>query len=229
MLEVFTTPAVTPEHVLNPACKVCNKCTLCVETGGLTYLEQLQTEAFKAHIWRVSAKKGDAVNYRYRIKYMRDPSALELPDNYQISYQRHRNLRNSFSKLPEEAQLEFTNRLTQGLKQRYWEVVPEQEALQLRQLPGPGVTPGHYLPANFVLKTQGSTRARLVLDPSSSLNQVLLKAPNLEQTIANVMRKIQGAPVLCSQDVREAFFRLSLALESTSSREWIYSQDTGQG
>ena len=122
---------------------MCNKCTLCVETGGLTFLEQLQTEAFIAHIWRVPAKKGDVAIYRYRIKYMRDPSALELPDNYQISYQRHRNLRNSFSKLPEEAQLEFTNRLTQGLKQRYWEVVPEQEALQLRQLPGPGVTPGH--------------------------------------------------------------------------------------
>ena len=89
--------------------------------------------------------------------------------------------------------------------------MPEQEALQLRQLPGPGVgeeagpgqaragnmkheaavTPGHYLPANLVLKTQYSTLARLVLDPSSSLNQVLLKAPNLEQTIAIVMRKIQ--------------------------------------
>ena len=68
---------------------------------------------------------------------MRDPSALELPDNYNISYQRHKNLRTSFAKLPEEAQLEFTHRLTQGLKQGYWEVVPEQEALQLRQSPGP--------------------------------------------------------------------------------------------
>ena len=113
---------------------MCYKCTLCVETGGLTYLEQLQTEAFKAHV-----KKGNPASYRYRIKYMRDPSALELPDNYQISYHRHRNLRNSFSKLPEEAQLEFTTRLTQGLNHGYWEVVPEQEALQLQQLPGPGV------------------------------------------------------------------------------------------
>ena len=95
-------------------------------------------------------------------------------------------------------------------------MVPEEEALRLRQPPGPGVTPGHYLPANFVLKTQGFTRARLVLDPSSSLNQVLLKAPNLEQIIANVMRKIQGTPVLCSQDIQEAFFRLSLAPESTN-------------
>ena len=78
------------------------------------------------------------------------------------------------------------------------------------------MTIGHYLPANFVLKTQGSNRARLVLDPSGSLNQTLLKAPNLEQTIAIVMRKIQGTPVLCLQDIREAFFRLSLAPESTN-------------
>ena len=136
MLEVFTAPAVTPEHVLNPACKVCNKCTLYVETGGLTYLEQLQTEAFKAHIWRIPIKKGNPANYRYRIKYMRDPSTLELPDKYQINYHRHRNLRESYAKLPSSAQEEFTTRLTQGLKHGYWEVVPEQEALQLRQLPG---------------------------------------------------------------------------------------------
>ena len=75
-----------------------------METGGLTYLEQLQTEAFKAHIWRIPAKKGDVAKYRYRIQYMRDPSALQLPDNYQISYQRHRNLRASYAKLPFSAQ-----------------------------------------------------------------------------------------------------------------------------
>ena len=172
-------------------------------------MERMQTKAFKAHFWRVPAQEGDVAKYRYRIKYMRDPSALQLLDNYHISYQRHRNLRNSFSKLEPEAQLEFTKHLTRGLKQRYWEVVPEEEALQLRRPPGPGVTIGHYLPANFVLKTQGSTRACLVLDPSGSLNQTLLKAPNLEQTIANVMRKIQGTPILCSMDIREAFFRIS--------------------
>ena len=82
------------------------------------YIERMQTKAFKAHIWRVPDQEGDGAKYRYRIKYMRDPSALQLPDNYQISYQRHRNLRASWGKLEPEAQADFTKRLTQGLKQR---------------------------------------------------------------------------------------------------------------
>ena len=45
-------------------------------------MERMQTEAFKAHIWRVPAQEGDVAKYRYRIKYKRDPSALQLPDNY---------------------------------------------------------------------------------------------------------------------------------------------------
>ena len=77
---------------------------------------------------------------------------------------------NEFKPMTPEEQKEFTKRLVQGLKQRYWEMLPEEKALKLRRPPGPGVTIGHYLPANFVLKTQGSTRVRLVLDPSGSLN-----------------------------------------------------------
>ena len=72
---------------------------------------------------------------------MQDPSALQLPDNYQISYMRHLSLRNAFSKLEPDAQKEFTQ--------------PMAKTPILRRPPGPGVTVGHYLPANFVLKTQG--------------------------------------------------------------------------
>ena len=62
-------------------------------------------------------------------------------------------LMNAFSMLEPDAQKEFTQRLSQGLKQRYWEVVPEEEALKLRRPSSPGGTSGHYLPANFALKT----------------------------------------------------------------------------
>ena len=75
-------------------------------------------------------------------------------------------------------------------------------------------TNNYFLPANFVLKTQGTTRARLVLDPSGSLNQALAKAPNLEQNIAQVMRRIQATPVLWSCDIAEAFFRIQTAPDS---------------
>ena len=121
---------------------------------------------------------------------------------------------------------QFTQRLTQGLRQKYLGVVPNKEALNLRRPPGPGVEVGHYLPANFVLKTQGMTRARLGLDPSGSLNQTLLKAPNLEQTIASVMRKIQGTPILCSMDIREAFFRITLAPDSTRLSHFLMNLNT---
>ena len=154
MLEVFTAPPVAPEHVLNPSCKTCSKCTICLEQGGQTFIERMQTEAFKAHIWRIPNKEG---GYQYRIEYIVDPQANPLPDNYQLSYMRHLTLRKAFNVLEHAAQEEFTQRLTQGLIKGYWQVVPEKEALELRKLPGPGIEVGHYLPANFVLKTQGTT------------------------------------------------------------------------
>ena len=62
-----------------------------------------------------------------------------------------------------------------------------------------------------MLKSQGSTQARLVLDPSSSLNGALLKAPNLVENISSVLRRIQGMPIICSADIREAYFRLRIS------------------
>ena len=51
MLEVFTAPPVRREHVLKDWCKNCNKCTVCFETGGKTFIETEQIAAFKARIW----------------------------------------------------------------------------------------------------------------------------------------------------------------------------------
>ena len=89
------------------------------------------------------------------------------------SYQRHQSLRKAFSGLEPEAQAEFTSRLTKGLEKKYWRILDEKEALRNKD--------SLYLPAGFVLKNQGSTRARLILYPSGNLNGALLKAPNLEE------------------------------------------------
>ena len=201
-LNIFSAKKVTPEHVWKPTCKQCSKCNVCMETGGQTYVERCQTESFKAHLWRIPHQDG---TYHYEVEYLVDPLAEALPDNYMASYQRHQQLRKAFSSLEVEAQLEFTSRLTKGLKNKYWRVVEEKEALHLRN------TDGLYLPAGFVLKKSGTTKARLILDPSGSLNGSLLKAPNLEEKISSVLRRIQVLPILLSADVKEAFFKIKVA------------------
>ena len=70
-----------------------------MEEGGQTYMEKYQTEAFKAHLWRVPNQKG---GYHYEIEYIVDPTASSLPDNYMVSYQRHKQLRRSFALLETE-------------------------------------------------------------------------------------------------------------------------------
>ena len=51
---------------------------------------------------------------------------------------------------------------------------------------------------------------RLVLDPSQAYNGRLLAPYNAESTLASVLRKLQGIPVLCVQDLETAFWRLRL-------------------
>ena len=128
-----------------------------MKEGGQTYVERSQTEAFRAHLWRISNEDG---GYHYQIEYIVDPKANPLPDNYMVRYQRHLQLRKAFSFLETAAQEEITGRLTRGLETKYWRVLEEKEALELRKLPSLGVEVMHYLPANSVLKSQGSTRAR---------------------------------------------------------------------
>ena len=98
-------------------------------------MEKSQTEAFKAHLWRVPNQKG---GYHYEIEYIVDPTASPLPDNYMVSYQRHRQLRKSFALLEPETQEEFTARLTKGLEANYWTILDETETLELRNPPKPG-------------------------------------------------------------------------------------------
>ena len=118
-LEVITAQPVSPEHVLNPACKKCSKCTLCLEQGGQTFVERCQTKGFKSHFWRIPFADG---GYPYEFDYIVDLQADLLPDNYMASYQRHLALRKAFSVLESEAQAQFTSRLTKGLTKKYWKI-----------------------------------------------------------------------------------------------------------
>ena len=70
--------------------------------------------------------------YHYEIEYIVDPTARSLPDDYMVSYQRHKQLRRSFALLETETQEEFTARLTKGLASNYWKILDEKEALELR-------------------------------------------------------------------------------------------------
>ena len=134
---------------------------------------------------------------------------------------RHLSLRIAFSKLIKLAQEEFTRCITEELTKGYWLIVTEAEAEDLRRPAGPGIKTGHWLPANFVLKTNGTTRAKLVLDPSGSLNQTLAKAPNLEQNIQFVMCRIQATPIVFSMDICKVFFRILLHKNSSSSNMFL--------
>jgi hypothetical protein len=160
-----------------------------MEQLGQTFVEKCQTQGFKAHLWRIPHADG---NYHYKVDYTVDPQADTLPGNYMASYHRHQALRKALSALESEAHTEFTSRLTKGPEKKYWRILEKKEALDLRN------KDGLYLSAGFELNSKGSTRARLVLNPSGNLNGVLLKAPNLEEKISSVLQKIQNMPVLLS-------------------------------
>ena len=64
------------------------------------------------------------------------------------SYQSHQSLRKAFSGLEPEGQAEFTSQLTKGLEKKYWRILEEKEAIDLRN------KEGLYLPAGFLLKTK---------------------------------------------------------------------------
>ena len=116
-----------------------------MEQGAQTYVERCQTEGFRAHLWKIPHEDG---HYHYEVEYLIDPQASPLEDNYMASYQSHQSLRKAFSGLEPEGQAEFTSQLTKGLEKKYWRILEEKEAIDLRN------KEGLYLPAGFVLKTK---------------------------------------------------------------------------
>ena len=50
ILKIFTAKPVAPEHIWKVGCKNCSTCSICMETGGQTYVEKCQTDGFRAHL-----------------------------------------------------------------------------------------------------------------------------------------------------------------------------------
>jgi hypothetical protein len=228
-LEMFTHPQPQPRHQLSVDCVTCGNCPKCIEdVSGQNYYMRLQVELFKKHLRKVpSDDERGLTKYRYQVQYIGDPSASSLPTNYSHCHMRHIALRRAFQKLPQEVQMEFSRRLTDGVAQNFWEIVkPEENAVMQRG----GC---HWLPANFMLKEAGShasTKCRLVLDPSQSLNGTLLDPPNLERGISLVLRRLQALPIMFSCDIKECFFKLKLHRDSQDQLLFLmdYDRSTGQ-
>ena len=143
--------------------------------------------------------------YAYEVQYVEKTQAEPLPENFETAMARHRSLRKSALSLPAAAKAEFSRRLTQGVPNGFWSV---EEVADMRKLKDV-----HFLPAGFVCKDpagSSTTKVRLVLDPSQGYNSRLLAPYNAESTLASVLRKLQGIPVIAVQDIETAFWRLRL-------------------
>ena len=85
---------------------------ICMESSP-DYFGKIQTDRFRKHISRnpVNTTAADAANplpcggthpmakYQYKVIYVSDPQATELPINYNVCLSRHMQLRKAFSKL----------------------------------------------------------------------------------------------------------------------------------
>ena len=100
-----------------------------METGGKTLSERLEVEAFNSHLWRVPSEEKGGGKYKYILAEGEKP----LEYNFLPAVHRLENLRKAFRKLEPSAQEEFTQRLTQGLNKKYWEIVGEKEATEMRK------------------------------------------------------------------------------------------------
>ena len=113
-LEKHTQPQLQPRHRLQPSCKMCNKCVLCME-GAPGYYKSLEEAVYKKHIVR---KKIEDFNppipaegvhkmakYAYAITYVEDNQADVLPVNFETAMSRHNSLSKSAASLPPAAKV----------------------------------------------------------------------------------------------------------------------------
>ena len=91
--------------------------------------------------------------------------------------------------------------------------------------------PTHFLPTGVVLKedARANTRARLVLDPSRSVNTKLIPPPNLENTITSTLRRLASLPILAFADISEAFWRMRLDADSANDLCFLMDLDINTG
>ena len=131
-------------------------------------------------MWPTVKYDGPLTQYRYQVNNLRDPKAPQIGNNHTGSYQRHLSLRRTYGKLPEDVQNEFNKRLSKGLASGYWKILSEDQVKKVKT----GNQHAHWLPANFVLEeadSSATSKFRLILDPSGSLNKTLVPPPNTEE------------------------------------------------
>ena len=256
-LERFAYQDPQPEHRLQESCLTCRQCKACMEdTSGESHYHQVATEGFRAHCLKIRlpppATTADLqqipARFAMKIKYLKLPGSSLPGLNLLESYSRHCSLRRALAKLPASTQEEFSAKLTAGMKKGYWREVPDfdvrahmekEMTARTRALDGRGTmvsaespgAPTHFLPTGVVLKedARANTRARLVLDPSRSVNTKLITPPNLENTITATLRRLASLPILAFADISEAFWRIRLDAACANDLCFLMDLDTNTG
>ena len=255
-LEHFAYAEPQPEHRLQAACLTCKACPVCVEgSSGETLYLKIATAGFRQHCQKIPMAEGMLdkenipVKYHFKIKYLMLPDASLPGLNLVESYSRHCSLRRSMNNLPEATRQEFSDKLTAGLKKGYWDVQEFDVMANLQneqasrketfvetagdRAEAPACVPGpvtHFLPTGVVLKEcPSTTKARLVLDPSRSINTTLIKAPNLEFPITSILRRLSTLPFLAFADIGEAYWRMRLDESSSGNLCFLMDQDQKTG
>ena len=134
-MERGTAPELVPRHRLNKDCKSCNKCPVCYEAAP-GYFIKLATRTFQHALKKVPIKNmvpplpkeaiAKYAEYAYSIGYIMDPTAPQLPVNFETAMSRHKQLRANFAKLGQDTKDEFTLKLNSGRTKSCWRILEER-------------------------------------------------------------------------------------------------------
>ena len=159
-MERGTAPEIVPRHRLLKDCKSCKKLSSVQYEAAPGYFIKLATRTFqhalqKVRIQDMSSPLPEAgiakyAEYAYSVGYIRDPTAPQLPVNFETAMSRHKQLGAKFAKLGQDTKDEFTLKLNSGRSKSYWRILEEKEFEKMRQRR----SGAHFLPSGYVLKPQ---------------------------------------------------------------------------
>jgi hypothetical protein len=141
-LERGTAPEIVPRHHLHKDCKFCRNCPICYEAAP-GYFIKLATRTFQQALPKVriqdltppllEAGIAKYAEYAYSLGYIMDPTAPQLPVNFETALCRHKQLRANFAKLGQDTKDEFTLKLNSGRSKGYWRILEDREFEKMRQ------------------------------------------------------------------------------------------------
>ena len=127
-LERGTAPEIIPKHHLHKDSKSCRNCPICYEAAP-GYFIKLATKTFQHALQKVriqdmipplpEAGIAKYAEYAYSRGYIMDPTAPQLPVNFETAMCRHKQLRANFSKLGQDTKEEVTLKLNTGRSKGY--------------------------------------------------------------------------------------------------------------